>query len=348
MAKFRDKHWLVTGGAGFIGSHFVERALRLGWCERLTVLDSLTYAGRRANLAFAKAAGAVRLVVGSVCCPRTVRRLLDESVAGVFHFAAESHVDRSIECAGRFVDTNIVGTQVLVDAVRESGGPRMVHVSTDEVYGSLEFGQPAFTEDSPLKPSSPYAATKAASDLLVLAAHKTHGIDAVITRSGNNFGIRQSSEKLIPKTICRLVQGRPALVCGDESHARDWVDVAAHVDGIRLAYMHGQAGRVYNLGGDCERPNGAVIGLIMNAMGVGADRVERVAARPGHDARYALDVRRAKEELGFRPGAALESKVASLVAWYGEHPERWRDASHRLEVGLASPQSARPRRAAIR
>jgi dTDP-glucose 4,6-dehydratase len=317
---------LVTGGAGFIGSHYVRRLLDGGFegpdgggDAQVTVLDALTYAGNRANLP----ADHPRLtfVQGDICDLPLLLELLPGHDA-VVHFAAESHVDRSLQDPGAFIRTNVMGTQTLLEAVRGTGVPRFLHVSTDEVYGSIAEG--SWDEDCPLLPNSPYAASKASSDLLVRAAFRTHGLDATTTRCSNNYGTHQHPEKLIPLFTTQLLQGRTVPVYGDGSNEREWLHVDDHCRAIHLALTRGRAGRVYNVGGGDGHTNLALTRKLLDLCGAGPDRIRYVADRLGHDLRYALDDSRIREELGYAPRIGFAQGLADTVAWYRDHPDWWR------------------------
>lgn len=313
---------VVTGGAGFIGSNFVRWVLDSGPGTSVVTLDALTYAGNAENLAGLDPARH-RLVVGDVTRPDDVRGVLDSQVDAVVHFAAESHVDRSISGAQAFASTNVVGTQVVLDAVRAAGVPRLLHVSTDEVYGSLAPGDAPFTEEHPLHPTSPYAASKAGADLLVLAAAATHGLDAVITRCGNNYGPYQFPEKLVPLFITNALDGEALPLYGDGRQVRDWIHVHDHCRALGVVLQRGRAGRVYNVGAHAERDNLALAQQLMALLDVGRDRLVHVTDRPAHDRRYALDTRRIQDELGFTPFIPLDEGLAATVAWYREHRDWW-------------------------
>jgi dTDP-glucose 4,6-dehydratase len=311
---------LVTGGAGFIGSEYVRRQLGADPAARVTVLDKLTYSGVEANLAPVAQAPGYTFVRGDVCDPDVV----DEVTAGqdaVVHFAAESHVDRSIEGAGPFVTTNVLGTQVLLDAARRHRVGRFVQVSTDEVYGSI--GEGSWTEDRPLAPNSPYSASKAGADLLALAHHRTHGLDVVVTRCTNNYGPYQFPEKVVPLFVTRLLDGKPVPLYGDGRHVRDWLHVSDHCRGIDLVLHGGRAGEVYHIGGGAELSNHKLTGLLLDALGAGWDRVEHVPDRKGHDLRYSLDDGKIREELGYAPRTSFEEGLADTVAWYRAHRSWW-------------------------
>ncbi len=323
---------VVTGGAGFIGSNLVRRILRErdGW--EVTCLDLLTYAGNLENLREVEDDPGYTFLHGDVCDPEVVRRALDGADA-VLHLAAESHVDRSILSAAPFVRTNVVGTEVLLAAALELGVGRFVHVSTDEVYGELPWRDPdapgpreRFTEATPLDPRSPYSATKAASDHLALAYHRTHGLDVVVTRCSNNYGPYQLPEKLIPLMITNALEGLPLPVYGDGLNVRDWIHVEDHCAGLLAALEQGRAGRVYNFGGDAERTNLQVVRGLLRAMEKPESLVTFVKDRPGHDRRYAVDSGRARDELGWSPAKGFEEGLAHTVAWYEGHEAWWRSA----------------------
>ena len=307
---------LVTGGAGFIGSALVRllRAERPAW--PVVTLDALTYAGSLENLADLKNDSGHTFVHGDIRDAAKVREVMRTfSIEAVLHLAAESHVDRSIAGPGLFIDTNVGGTQVLLDAAREAQVRRFVQVSTDEVYGSADRGE-RFTEQSPLCPSSPYSASKAAGDLLARAYQRTYGLDVVITRCSNNYGPRQFPEKLIPLAISCALADRPVPVYGDGQQVRDWLHVDDHCTGLLAALERGQPGAIYNFGANDERPNLALLTELLDRLGKPASLLTFVADRPGHDRRYALDASRAKRELGWSPRVAFADGLSRTVAWY--------------------------------
>lgn len=314
---------LVTGGAGFIGSALVRRLLDSRPGVSVVTLDALTYCGNPENLEAFAAHPRHRFVHGDVCDAGLVRGVVGE-VDAVLHAAAESHVDRSIADASPFVRTNVVGTQTLLDAVRASGrAVRVVHVGTDEVYGALPLGDGAgrFTEESPLAPNSPYAASKAAADMLCRAAHRTHGVDVVVTRSANNMGPRQFPEKLVPLFVSRLLRGEKVPLYGDGLHVRDWVHVDDHADGVIAAMERGAAGGVYNISAGVEVSNLALTRAMLAALGLDESRIEHVADRPGHDRRYAADAVRARRELGWAATRSVwPGMLHETVAWYAANP----------------------------
>lgn len=321
---------LVTGGAGFIGSHFVRTLLDGGYpgheTSRVTVLDKLTYAGRRDNLPAAHPR--LEFVRGDICDPELLARILPGHDA-VVHFAAESHVDRSVRSASEFVRTNVAGTQALLDACLAAGTERFVHVSTDEVYGSIAEG--SWTEDHPLLPNSPYAASKASSDLLVRAFHRTHGLNVSITRCSNNYGPYQHPEKLIPLFVTNLLEGRPVPLYGDGRNVREWLHVDDHCRAVALVLDRGRPGEVYNVGGGDERTNREVTERLLALCGADWSRVRHVPDRKGHDLRYALDDGKIREELGYAPRIPFEQGLADVVAWYRDHPGWWKAVRHAAE-----------------
>ncbi|MGV9273082.1 dTDP-glucose 4,6-dehydratase [Streptomyces griseosporeus] len=316
---------LVTGAAGFIGSAYVRTLLARPEPPHITVLDKLTYAGIPDNLP--QDHPRLRLVRGDICDAGLVDRLMAEADQ-VVHFAAESHVDRSIEGAGDFVRTNVLGTQTLLDAALRHGTGPFVHVSTDEVYGSVPSG--SCTEEAPLRPTSPYAASKASSDLLALACHRTHGLDVRVTRCSNNYGPRQFPEKVVPLFVTHLLEGRPVPLYGDGRNVRDWLHVDDHCHGVDLVRIQGRPGEIYNLGGGTELSNRELTGLLLDALGCGWDMVEHVTDRKGHDLRYSVDWTKARRELGYRPRRDLASGLAETVAWYREHRDWWEPLKARL------------------
>ncbi|TDJ73047.1 MAG: dTDP-glucose 4,6-dehydratase [Planctomycetota bacterium] len=310
---------LVTGGAGFIGSNLIRMLSRERPDWRIVNLDALTYAGNLENLTSVEAREGYTLVHGDVSRPADVRRAFAAADSGgvqaVVHLAAESHVDRSIQSGLPFVQANVVGTQVLLDESRAHGVERFVHVSTDEVYGSLG-AEGLFTEETPLAPNSPYSATKAASDMLVRAAHATHGFDACITRCSNNYGPYQFPEKLIPLMIANAREDKPLPVYGDGLQIRDWLFVEDHCEAILAVLERGRAGEVYNIGGHNEFPNIEIVRAILGALGKPESLIEYVRDRPGHDRRYAIDAAKIERELGWRPRRTFAAALPQTIAWY--------------------------------
>ncbi|MFE7098468.1 dTDP-glucose 4,6-dehydratase [Streptomyces erythrochromogenes] len=311
---------LVTGGAGFIGSEFVRQQLGADATAQITVFDKLTYSGVEANLAPVAEHSGYRFVQGDICDAEAV----DQVMAGhdvVVHLAAESHVDRSIAGAGPFVMTNVVGTQVLLDAARKHGVGRFVHISTDEVYGSISEG--SWTEEWPLVPNSPYSASKASSDLLALAYARTHGMDVVVTRCSNNYGHYQFPEKVIPLFVSNLMDGKKVPLYGNGGNVRDWLHVSDHCRGIDLAMRKGRAGEVYNIGGGTELTNKELTGVLLEAAGLGWDMVEHVEDRKGHDLRYSIDISKIGAELGYAPQVTFEAGIKATIDWYRENRAWW-------------------------
>ena len=321
---------LVTGGAGFIGSNYVRRALGGGFPgfapDELIVLDKLTYAGNRANLAPVADDPRLRFAIGDICDAGLVKQEM-AGVDLVVHFAAESHVDRSIAGAGEFVMTNVVGTQTLLQGALEAEVGRFVHVSTDEVYGSIEIG--SWPEDDPLLPNSPYAASKASSDLFARAFHRTHGLHVSITRCSNNYGPYQHPEKLIPLFVTQLLEGEPVPLYGDGRNVREWVHVEDHCRGIQLVLEAGAPGGIYNIGGGTHRTNVAITEQLLRLCDADRSMVRRVPDRLGHDLRYSVDDTKIRTELGYAPRIPFDQGLADTVAWYADHPEWWKAVKHR-------------------
>lgn len=313
---------LVTGGAGFIGANFVRRLLARGE-DRVVNLDLLTYAGNLENLAGLEAHPRYRFARGDVGDGGLVDSLLAaEKIDAVVNFAAESHVDRSLEAPRTFLETNVLGTQTLLDAARAAGVGRFVQVSTDEVYGSLG-AEGRFTETSPLAPNSPYAASKAAADLVCRAYHKTFGLPVMVTRCSNNYGPYQFPEKLIPLMIANALEDRPLPVYGDGRNVRDWLHVEDHCAAVELVLREGRPGEVYNVGGENEWPNLEIVKLLLRLLGKPESLIRFVPDRPGHDRRYAIDAGKLRRELGWAPALPFADGIAATVAWYREHRPWW-------------------------
>jgi dTDP-glucose 4,6-dehydratase len=329
---------LVTGGAGFIGSTYVRNVLNGTYPAMagagVVVLDKLTYAGNLANLAAVEKHPDLTFVHGDI---RDVP-LLEKLMAGtdaVVHFAAESHVDRSIVGAGDFVLTNVHGTQTLLEAARSAGVGRFVHISTDEVYGSIPEG--SWPETHPLQPTSPYAASKASSDLLALAFAKTHGMDVRVTRCSNSYGPYQFPEKVIPLFVTNLLERSPVPLYGDGLHVRDWLHVDDHCRGIQLVLERGRPGEVYNIGGGTELSNLELTERLLRLCGADWSLVEKVDDRPGHDRRYCVDVTKISDELGYSPAVPFEQGLADTVQWYAENRSWWEPLKQRASL-LRSPR----------
>jgi dTDP-glucose 4,6-dehydratase len=325
-------HILLTGGAGFIGSNFVHLVLRERPSYRITNLDVLTYSGNLENLTHAEKDSRYSFVKGDIGDEKLVTGLIEECDA-VVHMAAESHVDRSILDSKPFIMSNVVGTQVLLDAARKATGGawmkshRFVYVSTDEVYGSLPLERPdlKFTEETPIQTNSPYSASKAGGDLLARAYHHTFHMDIVTTRCSNNFGAYQFPEKVIPLFVTNLIDGQQVPLYGDGKNVRDWIHVDDHCEGVLIALEKGRAGEAYNFGGNNERSNLELTHSILSAMGKGPEMIRHVADRPGHDRRYAIDCTKAMRELGWQPTrSAWPRALEETIAWYKANEQWWR------------------------
>lgn len=316
---------LVTGGAGFIGSNFIRYAMSILAGHEVINLDKLTYAGNLENLRDIERDARYRLVKGDICDRRLVESL---EFDGIINFAAESHVDRSIMDSYPFIQNNVIGTQNLLEAAR-TRKCRILHVSTDEVYGSIPAG--LFTEDSPLRPNSPYAASKAAADLLARAYYETYGLDVIVTRCSNNYGPYQFPEKLIPLVISRAVEGKPVPVYGDGENVRDWIHVDDHCRAVATVFLKGEPGKVYNVGGRNERRNIDIIRLLLektaektgSAIQDMMELITYVKDRPGHDRRYAIDPSRIESELGWKAERRFEEGLAGTVDWYLSNRTWW-------------------------
>jgi dTDP-glucose 4,6-dehydratase len=322
---------VVTGGAGFIGSNFVRLVLAERPDVRVVTLDLLTYAGNLENLA-GLPEDRHAFVRADVADADAVRAAVPAGAEAVVNFAAETHVDRSILGPLGFVRTNVLGTQVLLDVCREKRVRRFLQVSTDEVYGALGPEEAPWTEDRPLRPSSPYAATKAGADHLVRAAGHTYGQDVCITRCSNNYGPYQFPEKLIPLAVTNALEGAAVPVYGDGRQVRDWIHVEDHARAVLAVLERGRAGAVYNIGARCERFNLDVVREVLRLLGKGETLIRFVRDRPGHDRRYAMDPGRIEAELAWRPRVAFADGLAATVRWYREHQAWWRhvkDGSYR-------------------
>lgn len=320
---------LVTGGAGFIGSNFVRMIAnrRLVGIDGIKVLDKLTYAGVEENLVMAHNFSGFEFIQGDICDSEIVNNLLSD-VDAVINFAAESHVDRSIAGSTDFVQTNIVGVQVLLDAIKTSGREiRFLQVSTDEVYGSIESG--SWNEEWPLQPNSPYSASKASGELLARSYFKTHGLDVVITRCSNNYGTHHFPEKLIPLFITNLIEGKKVPVYGNGKNVRDWLHVDDHCRGIYAALMNGKSGEVYNIGGGRELTNLEITDLILKEMGADESVIEYVEDRKGHDLRYSVDWTKINRELGYEPQVNFEDGLKETIHWYRENEAWWKPLKSR-------------------
>jgi dTDP-glucose 4,6-dehydratase len=329
---------VVTGGAGFIGSHYVRSLLGgryPGMTDTtVTVVDKLTYAGNLTNLESVAGSSRFSFIRADI----TDRAAVDDVLAGadaVVHFAAESHVDRSIAGAADFVLTNVLGTQTLLEASRTAGVGRFVHVSTDEVYGSIDSG--SWPETHPLEPNSPYSASKAGSDLIARAYARTYGIDVCVTRCSNNYGPYQFPEKVIPLFVTNLLEGRPVPLYGDGGNVRDWLHVDDHCRGIQLVLEQGRSGEVYNIGGGTELSNRELTERLLEACGADWSRVSLVPDRLGHDRRYSVDISKISAELGYAPQVGFTEGLAATVRWYAENRSWWEPLRGPAAAATAAP-----------
>lgn len=306
---------LITGGAGFIGSNFVREFAKGKYprISKITVLDKLTYAGDLNNIKELVDDGAIQFIQGDICDSKLIREIIGK-FDSIVNFAAESHVDRSIESSNEFVLSNIVGVQNLISHVEKSGDIRFLQVSTDEVYGSVLTG--SSIESDCLKPSSVYSASKASAELLALSSYRTHGTDIVITRSSNNFGPFQHVEKLIPNIISKVINGAPVQIYGDGLNIRDWIFVTENCRGIYSALVLGETGHAYNIGGNELHTNLQIAETIMEIMGMTSSNIEFVEDRKGHDYRYSLNTEKSNVKLGFLPNENFGTKLAQTIEWY--------------------------------
>ena len=319
---------VVTGGAGFIGANFVYYMLENRPEDKIICYDKLTYAGNLATLEEAQKNKNFKFIKGDIADREAVYRMFEEEKPDVIvNFAAESHVDRSIENPEIFLQTNVIGTSVLMDACRKYGIQRYHQVSTDEVYGDLPLDRPDlfFTEETPLHTSSPYSASKASADLLVMAYHRTYGLPVTISRCSNNYGPFHFPEKLIPLMIINAMHDKKLPVYGDGLNVRDWLFVKDHCAAIEIILRKGKVGEVYNIGGHNERQNIQVVKAILKELGKGEELIEHVTDRKGHDRRYAIDPTKIREELGWEPTTSPEEGIKATVKWYQEHEEWWQN-----------------------
>jgi dTDP-glucose 4,6-dehydratase len=316
-------HIVVTGGCGFIGSNFIRLVLQTRPDWRVTNIDKLTYAGNPANLSDLAGNPNYKFFKADICDSALMGEIITAAPDAVVHFAAESHVDRSIAGPEIFVQTNVLGTQVLLEAARHAKVGRFLHVSTDEVYGSLG-PTGLFSETTPLSPNSPYSASKTGSDLLVNAYYHTYGMDVVITRCSNNYGPYQYPEKLIPLLVTNLMDGKQIPIYGDGKNVRDWLHVEDHCIGILLALEKGKAGEAYNIGGNNERENIQIAKKLLSLMGKDETSIRYVEDRLGHDRRYAIDATKIRRDLGWQPKHDFESGIKSTVEWYQANEKWWR------------------------
>ncbi len=314
---------LVTGGAGFIGSNFIRHILKEHDDWQITNLDKLTYAGNLENLKDIEDNPGYSFVKGDITDRELINRILQDGFDAIVNFAAESHVDRSIMDASPFIETNIKGTQILLEGARQYKVGRFVQVSTDEVYGSTEKGK--FTERSSLAPNSPYSASKTAADLLCHAYWKSYQLPVVITRSSNNLGPFQFPEKLIPLAITNVLENRPIPVYGDGLNVRDWIYVGDHCRALDIVLQKGKPGDVYNVAANEEKTNLELIHRLLDIMGKSRELITFVADRPGHDRRYALDITKISTELGWKPAYSFEQALSATIDWYVNNEAWWRE-----------------------
>jgi dTDP-glucose 4,6-dehydratase len=324
---------LVTGGAGFIGSHYVRKVLGGAYDTmadaEVVVLDKLTYAGNESNLESVRDNPRLRFVRGDVCDGEVVREVITGADL-VVHFAAESHVDRSILGAADFVLTNVLGTQTLLQAAVDAGVGKFVHVSTDEVYGSITEG--SWTEECLLEPNSPYAASKAGADLMARSFARTHGLPVCITRCSNNYGPHQFPEKVVPLFVTNLMDGKKVPLYGDGLNVRDWLHVDDHCWGIQLVADAGRPGEIYNIGGGTELTNLELTARLLDACGADESMVERVTDRKAHDRRYSVDITKISTELGYRPLMSFDEGLASTIEWYRDNRAWWEPLKDRAKL----------------
>lgn len=313
---------LVTGGAGFIGSNFVDNLIKTesAWDE-IIVLDLLTYAGNLSNLEVALGSPKVRFIKGDIRDAELVGNIMTE-IDVVVHFAAESHVDRSILSPNEFISTNVLGTNTLLNAALHSEISRFIHVSTDEVYGSIDMG--SWDEQWPLSPNSPYSASKASSDLVALSYHRTYGLPVVVTRCSNNYGKYQFPEKLIPLAITNLIDGKSIPIYGDGLNSRDWLDVRDHCEALISVIENGKSGEIYNIGGGKELSNTEIVKLLIQEFGLDDSYIEFVDDRKGHDRRYSVSCNKLVSECGYQPKFVFEESLKETVEWYRAHEAWWR------------------------
>ena len=311
---------LVTGGAGFIGSTFIKYQLRKEKWNSITVIDSLTYAGSRENLKEEISRNLIKFKQIDICDSEKVKSAF-ENIDYVVHFAAETHVDRSIKNPSQFIQTNVLGTQVLLNAALKSKIKKFIHISTDEVYGSINEG--SWIEEEPIKPNSPYSASKASSDLLALSYHKTFGLNVIVTRCSNNYGPFQFPEKIIPLFITNIIEGKRLPLYGNGSNSRDWLHVEDHCGAINLILKEGKSGEIYNIGGGKELSNLDLTKRILNQFGCSENLIEYVEDRKGHDKRYSVDYSKIERELGYKPVKDFDQGLFETIEWYKNNTNWW-------------------------
>lgn len=320
---------LITGGAGFIGSNFLKLAIMSDAGKdfsHIRVVDKLTYSGTLSNFK-GLSMDSFEFIKADICDSEAMDRTI-KGIDVVFHFAAESHVDRSINSSRVFFETNIIGTQTLLETSLRNGVQRFIHISTDEVYGSIEQG--SWSEDFPVSPNSPYSASKAGSDLLALAFARTYGIDVRVTRCSNNYGANQFPEKMIPLFLTNLIEGKKVPLYGTGRNVRDWLHVKDHCRGIFLASKRGKSGEVYNIGGGEELENIEITRIILQAFDYDEDWINYVPDRRGHDLRYSVDISKAKRELGYQPLVSFKEGIVETISWYRENREWWEPLKRHL------------------
>ncbi|MFS0654012.1 dTDP-glucose 4,6-dehydratase [Bacillus sp. 179-C3.3 HS] len=309
------KSYLITGGAGFIGLNFVKQMLQES-NVRLTVFDKLTYASHPDEMDDLSKLSHFRFIKGDITLQHELDRVFDEAYDAIIHFAAESHVDRSIESAEPFIHTNVLGTYRMLEAVLKGKAKKLIHISTDEVYGDLDRDEPAFTEQTPISPNNPYSASKASSDLLVKSFIHTHQLPAMITRCSNNYGPYQHEEKFIPTIIRKALNGEKIPIYGDGQQIRDWLYVEDHARAIQQIVESGTTGQVYNIGGGNEKTNLDVTKKILTHLGISHDQIAFIQDRKGHDRRYAIDASRLKRELGWTQATSFDEGIEKTINWY--------------------------------
>ena len=322
------KRMLVTGGAGFIGSNFIIHMLDKQPNIEIVNLDKLTYAGNLENLKSIEKNPNYKFIKGDICDPKVVAKAM-KGCDVVVNFAAESHVDRSIQDPGSFIQTDVYGAYVLLEEAKKAGVDKFVQISTDEVYGSIEEG--SFNEESPLNPRNPYSASKAGADRLAYSYFATYDLPVLITRSSNNFGPYQFPEKLIPLFVTNLIQGKKVPLYGDGKNVRDWLYVKDNCAAIDLVLSKGKSGEVYNIGGGNETPNIEITEMVLKEFGKGNEMIEYVKDRPGHDRRYSLNFDKVTR-LGFRPAAGFEKELKETIDWYRKNEKWWRALLKKAEV----------------
>ncbi|HWO75386.1 MAG TPA: dTDP-glucose 4,6-dehydratase [Bacillus sp. (in: firmicutes)] len=315
MEEYRQKDILVTGGAGFIGSNFIKFILN-NTSYHITNVDKLTYAGNSSNMVNFDKHSRYRFFHCNIADNEQLKRVFDKKYFAIINFAAETHVDRSIENAAPFIETNIKGTFNLLNYVIHGKAEKYIQISTDEVYGSLSEDEPSFTEKSPLSPNNPYSASKASADLLVRSFYKTYQIPVMITRCSNNYGPHQHTEKFIPKIIQHALQEKKIPLYGDGMNIRDWLFVEDHCRAISMVLENGKPGEIYNIGGDCEKTNKEVILSILNILGKSKDLIEHVTDRKGHDRRYSINFQKIYKQIGWQPAVSFDDGIRKTIDWY--------------------------------